>query len=97
MRHRNTLPREALRAEHARIGHDDRAPDTARRVYVFVDGGNPKVVMNLQITGQYTSAVLTGMSDPAFAAACAEGRADFLPFIPNRRVHWLMSPFVVST
>jgi hypothetical protein len=66
-------------------------------VYVFVDRGNPIAVMNLQITGQYTSSVLAAMSDPDFAAAYVEGRADFLPFVPNGSVSTdFRAPFAVG-
>jgi hypothetical protein len=67
-------------------------------VYVFVDPNNVMAVMNLQITGQYTSSVLAALADPDFASGYAEGRADFLPFVPNASVstHFL-SPFVVGT
>lgn len=68
-------------------------------VYVFVSPHCPMAVMNLKITGQYTSPVLAAMtSDPAFAEAYANGTADFLPFIPNGNASTgFLSPFVVST
>lgn len=67
-------------------------------MYVFVNPGNVMAVMNLQITGQYTSSVLAAMSDADFAATYVEGSADFLPFVPNASVSTgFMSPFVVGT
>ena len=67
-------------------------------VYVFVDPGNVMAVMNLQITGQYTSSALAAMEDKRFASAYADGSADFLPFVPNGSASTgFMSPFVVGT
>jgi hypothetical protein len=54
--------------------------------------------MNLQITGQYTSPGLAAMSEPDFATTYTEGRADYLPFVPNASVSsGFMSPFVAGT
>jgi hypothetical protein len=54
--------------------------------------------MNLQTTGRYSSTVHAALSDPGFAAEYAEGRADFLPFVPNESASTgFMSPFVVNT
>lgn len=54
-------------------------------------------VMNLQITGRYSSPALTALQDPEFAAAYADGSADFLPFLPNDSLSTgFMSPFAVG-
>jgi hypothetical protein len=67
-------------------------------VYVFVDPNNVMAVMNLKITGQYTSSALAAMEDERFASAYVDGSADFLPFVPNESASTgFMSPFVVST
>lgn len=67
-------------------------------VYLFVDPSNAMAVMNLQITGQYTSPVLAALADPDFARAYEEGRADFLPFVPNSSISTaFLSPFIVGT
>lgn len=86
-RHRYTVPRMAP---------DQTPPEW---VYVFVDPNNSMAVMNLEITGRYTSSVLAAISDDSdFAAAYIEGRADFLPFVPNVSVSTgFMSPFTVGT
>lgn len=74
------------------------SPTPPESVYVFVDPGNSMAVMNLQITGRYSSTAVAAISDPAFASAYAEGCADFLPFVPNASVSTgFMSPFVVNT
>jgi hypothetical protein len=66
-------------------------------LHVFV-ASQPMAVMNLQITGQYTSPVVAAAADPAFAAAYAEGTADFLPFVPNQAMSTgFVSPFLMST
>ena len=67
-------------------------------VYVFVSPQNSMAVMNLQITGQYSSPILAAMGDPAFAASYADGSADFLPFVPNESLTTgFLSPFLVTT
>jgi hypothetical protein len=67
-------------------------------VYVFVNPGNVMAVMNLQITGQYTSSALAAMEDEGFAFAYADGSADFLPFVPNASMSTgFTSPFVMGT
>jgi hypothetical protein len=66
--------------------------------YVFVNQGNSRAVMNLDITGQYSSPVLAAMGEPEFAGAYADGSADFLPFVPNPHLSsGFMSPFVLTT
>lgn len=67
-------------------------------LYVFVDPTNPMSVMNLKITGRYTSTVLAALEAPAFHAAYRDGTADFLPFLPNPNVSTqFISPFVKGT
>jgi len=67
-------------------------------VYVFVNQSNPMAVMNLDITGQFSSPVLAAMEEPGFAASYADGTADFLPFTPNPTISTgFWSPFVLST
>ncbi|HTW41065.1 MAG TPA: hypothetical protein VMD79_01975 [Solirubrobacteraceae bacterium] len=74
------------------------APILPEWVYVFVSPHNPMAVMNLQITGRYTSPALGELQDPAFAASYANGTADFLPFVPNPSASiGFMSPFAVGT
>jgi hypothetical protein len=74
-----------------------RAP-TPEWVYVFVAQDQPMAVMNLQITGRYSSPVIAALEDPAFVAAYADGSADFLPFIPNPGMSTgFLSPFLVNT
>jgi hypothetical protein len=47
------------------------APTLPEWVYVFVNPGSSMAVMNLKITGQYTSSVLAALSEPGFAASYA--------------------------
>jgi hypothetical protein len=71
---------------------------TPEWLYVFVDPTNSMAVMNLTITGRYSSSVLAALDDKSFAQAYANGTADFLPFVPNPSVSTgFMSPFVVGT
>lgn len=67
-------------------------------LYVFVNTANSIAVMNLQITGQYSSPVIAGMEDRKFASAYADGSADYLPFVPNPNLSTgFMSPFTVGS
>ena len=71
---------------------------TLEWLYVFVDPTNSMAVMNLTITGRYSSSVLAALDDKSFAQAYANGTADFLPVVPNPSVSTgFMSPFVVGT
>ena len=55
-------------------------------------------VMNLQITGRYSSAAVAGLEDPGFAKAYENGDADFLPLVPNPNLSTsFLSPFTVAT
>jgi hypothetical protein len=66
-------------------------------LFVFVNPANSMAVMNLQITGRYSSPALAGLDDKKFAAAYADGSADFLPFIPNpSQSTGFMSPFTMN-
>jgi hypothetical protein len=67
-------------------------------LYIFVDRANPMAVINLEITGQYSSSILAEMTDPEFAAAYLDGTADFLPFVPNASMSTeSLSPFTLTT
>lgn len=66
-------------------------------LYVFVNPGSPMAVMNLDITGHYSSPVVAALAEPGFPAAYTAGDADFLPFIPNPRMTTgFMSPFALG-
>lgn len=66
-------------------------------LYVFVNRGNPAAVMNLEITGQYSSPVLAEFGNAEFAAAYSDGSADFLPFVPNpTKSLGFMSPYLLT-
>ena len=67
-------------------------------LYVLVLPSSSMAVMNLQVTGRFTSPVLAGLEDPEFRRKYADGTADFLSFVPNPSMSMgFMSPFVVGT
>ncbi len=80
---------------------DNPAPQIAQLpdwVYIFVNQGNNMAVMNLQITGRYSSPVLVALEDPNFRTAYLDGSADFLPYVPNPAVSTgFLSPFTASS
>lgn len=65
--------------------------------YVFIDQSNPLAVMNLDITGQFSSPVVSALQEPSFSTAYAASEADFLPFVPNSAKSIdLISPFAMN-
>jgi hypothetical protein len=68
-------------------------------VYVFVNRASPIAVLNLQITGTFISPVYAAIEqDREFSELYRQGRADFLPFVPNTGLSTnFMSPFTART
>jgi len=62
--------------------------------YIFVDQANATTYNNFNTTGQFCSAAMAAAGDPATWADYADGRFDFLPFIPNPQFAGFLSPFV---
>jgi hypothetical protein len=66
-------------------------------VFIFVDRANPIALMNLQITGQFTSPVYAALDESDFRERYERGDPDFLPFVPNAAVSTgFMSPFTAG-
>jgi hypothetical protein len=71
----------------------------ARLVYVFVNQASPLAVMNSRSRGRSCRPCTPPFEvDNEFAAAYEEGRADFLPFVPNDKASTgFLSPFTAGT
>jgi hypothetical protein len=59
------------------------AVSAGQAVFVFINQASSTAVMNLEITGQFVSAIYAALADESFREAYASGTADFLPFTPN--------------